>query len=130
MTNGTQQRLNEASAGLFYLSESDYPFEVVSLEAAINVEDALRTLLEKRNETPVKIESLEQFLRNMTTLHPSASSEQQNTVQRYIHLKQVLQEELQDVAVYLLGEIEIDAFILGRTGEGSYAGLRTKVIQT
>jgi hypothetical protein len=124
------QRIKDASAGLFYLSESDYPFEVVSLEAAINLEDALHILLEKRNESPIKIESLEQFLSNMTTHHSSASPEQQHTAHRFINLQQVLQEELQDVAVYLLGEVEIDAFILGRAGDRSYAGLRTKVIQT
>jgi hypothetical protein len=39
-------------------------------------------------------------------------------------------EELQDVAVYLLEEIEVDAFILSRTGEGSYASLRPIVKQT
>jgi hypothetical protein len=124
------QRIKDASAGLYYLSESDYPFEALSFDAPANLEDTLQGLSSKGAATLVKAVTLEQFFRNMTTLHPNSSHEQQHSAQRFQHLQQVLQEKLKDVAVYLLGEIDIDAFILGRTGEGSYAGLRTKVIKT
>jgi hypothetical protein len=124
------QHIKEASFGLFYQSEGDYPFEPLSIDAAASLEDTLQALPEKEEQTPLKAVSLEQFFRNMTTPHPNASPEQQQTAQRFINLQQVLKEELRDVAVYLVGEIEVDAFILGRTHDGNYAGLRTKVIQT
>jgi hypothetical protein len=124
------QRIDEASAGLFYLSEGDYSLEVVYFNAATSLEDSLQTLAGNGEKAPLRVVKLEQFFRNMTSIPPNASPEQQHTAQRFLHLQQVLKEELQEVTVYLLGEIEVDAFILGRTGEGSYAGLRTKVIQT
>jgi hypothetical protein len=66
----------------------------------------------------------------MTKINLNSNPEQQLIAQRFQYLQQVLKEELQEVAVYMLGEVEMDAFIIGRTSEGSYAGLRTKVIQT
>jgi hypothetical protein len=124
------QRLEETSLGLFYLSEGDYPFEVFSFDTAVSLEDSLHKLSGNGKKAPMRVVPLEQFFRNMTTPPLGSSPKEQQRAQRFLHLQQVLREDLQEVTVYLLGEIEVDAFILGKTSEGSYAGLRTKVIQT
>jgi hypothetical protein len=53
------QRLEEVSAGLFYLSESDYPFNVVSFEASANLEETLLALVGNGEKVPVRVVELE-----------------------------------------------------------------------
>ena len=70
------------------------------------------------------------FFRNQVKVPFDATGEQKETAERFRQLLQVLSEELSDIAVYRIGAIEIDAYILGRLKDGSYGGLKTKVIET
>ena len=113
------------------MSEGDYPFIVITLDGTPDVLiDKLLELAGKQKGTKVEVLTVDQFFRNMTRLSSNPSPEQEQTVKRFLTLQEVLQEELSEIEVYLVGEIEIDAFILGKSADGGYAGLRTKVIQT
>ena len=125
------ERIQVASAGLLYLSEGDYPFEVIALDAnPVSLEAQLRELAGKQKDASVEVVTLEWFFRNMVKLAANASLEQNGRAERFIRLQQVLQEELSEIAVYLIGEVEIAAFVIGRLSNGTFSGLRTKVIQT
>lgn len=125
------QRIMEASEGLLYRSESDYPFELVHLIApAASLEKELISL--STNVTDAKVEqvTLEHFFRNMVKVYPDASLEQKETAVKYQKLQAVLQEELAHVSVFRVSEVLVAAFILGKLQDGSYRGLRTKLVET
>lgn len=114
------QRIKKASEGLLYRSESDYPFEVVHLNASsTSLEQDLIKL--STNITDVKVEkvTLEHFIRNMVKVYPDASSEQEMMALKNKNLQDILQHELQDVSVYRIGKIQIDAFNCAYLNSGS-----------
>jgi hypothetical protein len=125
------QKIKDAASGLLYLSESDYPFEEVCLGgSSSSLEERLLALSGKAKSVQVEQITLEHFLRNMVKVYPGATPEQQQTAQRFQYLQQVLQEELTDINVYRIGNIQIDAFIIGKLKDGTYGGLRTKLVET
>ena len=131
MQNFILQTINKAAEGLFFISEGDNPFELIHI---IDVKDSLELqlilLTGKEKDTPVSIVSLEQFIQSQYKIYNGSSSEQEQNVHRLRNLEKVIKESLTDVIVYRIGKVQIDAFILGLLPDGSYGGLRTKIIET
>ncbi len=128
--NSDLQQIQGAAQGLFFLSESDHPFEIVQLKQQGSIENELSGLANKPAGTDIEKITLDYFLHNMTEINPDATSEQHDIAQRFNRLQDILKEKLSDIQVYRVGSIQIDAFIIGRLNDGTYAGLRTKLIET
>ena len=110
-----RDQLKRASAGLLVMSESDYPFEIIHWEGSTEITpEFLRSLTNEPAESRVEETSLEQFL----------SSGQ------FEHLERLLRQHLTDLKVYKVGKINIPVYIIGRSPEGSWLGLSTRVVQT
>lgn len=122
--------LKQASAGLQYTSESDYPFDVFSWQT--DTLTAEQVLIETKHpeNTPVQVWDLDKFFDQATEEKDWYGPEDKKTVARYKHLVHTLQTTLSDIQVYRVGEIELDVYIVGKTPEGSLAGLSTKVVET
>lgn len=43
---------------------------------------------------------------------------------------QALKDNLSDISVYRIGQINIDAYIIGQTQDGDLAGVVTKLVET
>ncbi len=95
-------RIHNAAKGLLYTSESDYPFLLVHYGSDFVRPANARTVY------------IDDFFKN----------------KELGHLKSVLQKELRDINVFRLGEIEIDAYVIGRLPNGDYAGVSTKLVET
>jgi hypothetical protein len=118
------QQINEAAQGLTYMSESDYPFEIVHIkDISLSIEKELLQLVQQPTDTSIEKISLDYLFRNMTKGNTEIAK-------RFVQLQNLLKEKLKNVEVYRIGAIEIDAFIIGKLEDGTYAGLRTKVIET
>jgi hypothetical protein len=87
-------RLKDAFAGLLYLSESEYPFEVISFNASTGLEERLQAESSRGKTIAVRVVTLEQFFRNMTKVPSGSTPELQHTAQQFQQLQQVLKEEL------------------------------------
>jgi hypothetical protein len=98
-------RIHNAAKGLQYMSESDYPFEVIVMDA----EDPAIT------SESVDLVDIEDFFKNKPEL---------------AGLQEVLTKELQDVQVYRNGLTEVDAYVVGRLANGDLGGVKTKLIET
>lgn len=124
------EQLNELSSGLYFLSESEYPFEMVnfgSLPANSDVPSLLRQrLISMSPDTKLEVEDLAYFFRN----HTDADLVDEQTAQRFLQLQTFMMQHLQDIKVYRVGERRITVLILGKTASGDYAGLKTVVIET
>lgn len=125
------QTIKNAADGLQYLSESDYPFEVVELLSSSQpVEQQLLNLLHQPPTTAIEKQTLSYCFRNMTATTGDAPALQQQTAARFTNLQTVLEEKLKNVTVYRIGHIQVEIFIIGQLQDGTYAGLRTKAIET
>ena len=123
--------LTQASDGLLFMSESDYPFETVRWPEQAELTPAnLRRLTNHEADAPIATESIADFFRAAAAEPDWKSAAQLATARRYQALMRFLQENLADVRVYRLGRISIAVYIIGRSPDGNWLGLRTRVIET
>jgi glucose dehydrogenase len=56
--------------------------------------------------------------------------EERETVKRFQNLVSILKQNLSQLQVYRVGNINIDAYIVGVTPSGDWTGLSTKLVET
>jgi hypothetical protein len=128
-----QNLLEKSTTGLLFMSETDAPFEYFAggkAESGDSAKNFLKKHLNLDDETPVKAVSLEKFFKNAATEQDWHEEEEKATVKKFQELEQTLKEKLTDIEVVRVGETEIDAYILGKTESGEWAGLKTKLVET
>ncbi|GAA4337313.1 nuclease A inhibitor family protein [Flaviaesturariibacter amylovorans] len=124
-------RLQEAAQGLLYLSETDAPLLAFELDGTgVAPEAALPALSDAPAGTPPERVELTHFFRNQVRAEEGGGPELSHRAGRFRSLQQQLEKTLAGVAVYRLGSVQVDAFILGRLPDGTVGGLRTKLVET
>jgi hypothetical protein len=129
MTQSLTEELTTLTQDLLWMSESDYPLEVVSYHCS-NITP--EQLLEQNNlpsDTPVETLTIERFFALALREESWYNEEERETRNRYQQLFDFLNDRLNDLIVYRLGEVKIDVYILG-TVEDKTVGLKTTVVET
>lgn len=129
MTQSLTEKLTTLTQDLLWMSESDYPWEVVSYNCS-NITP--EKLLEQSNlpaDTPIETVTIERFFAPALREQSWYNEEELETRNRYQQLFNFLTEQLNDLRVYRLAEVEIDVYVLG-TVEDKTVGLKTTVIET
>ncbi|MBN3909844.1 MAG: nuclease A inhibitor family protein [Nostoc sp. NMS1] len=130
MSGEIVEKLKEASTGLLMMSESDYPFEVVLWEGAAPATQEKILQLTGSQNLPVEVVDLDYLFRNCAFEQEWHDELQKKDVKRFQTLVQTLKDNLSDISVYRVGQINIDAYIIGQTQNGDLAGLVTKLVET
>ena len=125
------QELTEAVAGLWFMSESDYPFAVFRWDESVEITPQfLRQISGERPDAPVVVKSLEEFFGSAMPEAAWKVDEELASARRDKSLKQTLEENLADLRVYKVGEINMPVFIVGKSDTGSWIGLSTRAVET
>ena len=127
-----ETELKQAINGLLMMSESDEPFEFFYDEQHTGNElneETVRKLAGMPAQYPLEVVELDYFFRNMTAA-AEPGEEAEARAARFRKLQNILQELLQDVKAYRIGETRITVYILGRTTQNEIAGLKTVVVET
>ena len=74
--------------------------------------------------------SVDEFFAIATAEEDWDDEEERETVQRFQNLVSTLKQNLSQLQVYRVGSVNIDAYIVGVTPDGDYAGLATKLVET
>lgn len=124
--------LHEATRGLLFMSESDYPFEVVRYEGSEEEmsPEHLRRVAGQEATVPVGEQSVADFFRVAAGEQEWKDEAQILLARKYQRLLKMLEENLKDVRVYRVGAVNIGVYILGRSEEGNWLGLSTRVVET
>jgi hypothetical protein len=110
------EELKTATAGLFVMSESDYPFEIIRWDGQIAITpEYLRSIAGGPADCPIEETDLDTFFRPNGMFRAVVAS---------------IKDSLSDVRVYKVGTINIPVFIVGRNPEGNWLGLSTRLVQT
>jgi len=80
--------------------------------------------------TPVKVVSVDDFFAHATQEEDWHDEEEREMVQRFQNLVSILKQNLSQLQVYRVGNINIDAYIVGVTPRGDWMGLSTKLVET
>ncbi|MEB3342831.1 nuclease A inhibitor family protein [Okeania sp.] len=127
------KRLDKATKGLEWMSESDYPFEAFIWEFGEKIlldNEAVLKITKHPLDTPIKVIEFERFFQGVITYENWDDAEDIDIVKRYQELVRIMKEYLSNLKVYKVGEIEIHVYIVGKTNTGDYAGLATISIET
>jgi hypothetical protein len=132
MQSDVQKSLKEATEGLLYSSESDAPFEVVSwdVEEATITPERVPSLVGLKADTPVEETKLDDFFEDLVKDESWHDEADRKTIERYRSLQDIMVKQLSDVRVFRVGDVEIDIFIMGRTDQGTWEGIKTKAVET
>jgi hypothetical protein len=115
------EALRKTSEGLLFISESEAELEpfLWSDGGELN-EDTLPQRLGTEEGTPVETTTLDKFFR-------AVSKEDKPAFDR---LAGVLHQHLSNLRVFKVGETEKEVYIVGKTTDGVWAGLKTTVVET
>ena len=126
-----EKELNQAVDGLLMKSDIEAPFEFFYRELENGEEFSPKKVTEWTGEATgmeVKTRELDEFFQEMGGISADIRNKGESNENRAQMLKSKLNELLEDVKVYMITEIGSQVFILGKTENGDYAGLRTMVV--
>jgi hypothetical protein len=125
------EELGQATTGLLFMSEADYPFQTFIWKEKPDVTpEYLREQAGKPVDATLREVTVKDFFRAATSEAEWKNAEALALAKRYQALVKWLEENLSDLKVYRVGDIDIMVFILGRSAEGSLIGISTRVIET
>ena len=131
MPASIEQALGEAAKGLYFRSETDEPFAAFHWpEHDTLTAEKVRGLGGHPADAKVRETPPEKLFAALTAEHAWHGPAEKQVVQKYRRLFDVLRNRLSELKVFRIGEIEITLYIVGRTPEGTWAGLKTWSVET
>lgn len=124
------QTIGDATKGLLFPSESDFPIEAFEYGENEPTLDDVRERLGADVNANVEDTTIPYLFEGLTTAPDEASDNEKASATRFAKLVEVLETELADVRVYRVGAVDIDVVVLGRHESGSWLGVKTKVVET
>lgn len=124
--------LRNASKGLTYESETDAPFEAFAWEKPgnkLSKQEVLRRA-GQAGARPVRELSVDDFFQDLTEDQDWHGKEEKAAVKKYQNLVKVIREQLTDAKVFKIGGPRVAVYIVGKTKEGDWAGLKTTAVET
>ena len=122
--------LTEKSKGLYWMSESDYPFTAFKWDVAELDNESVLELTSHSESTAISTITLEEMMSNAVTINDPNNQTEVETATKYMELVSFIKDKLSDVIVYRVGEVEVDVYIVGRNGINGYVGLSTVSVET
>jgi hypothetical protein len=139
--------LEVAVDGVYYLSESDYPWTVfaiadVTAVTELNVKDVIADVYVPHGDPPladraVEVRTLAQLMDPLTVMQDWWGPDEVKRAEDYQAIRDVLEGQLTNVQVFRLGEEfggilmgAIDLFVIGETTDGDLVGMFTIAVET
>ncbi len=126
--------LQEATGDLLMMSESDYPFEVIRWDSSGGSEqlspEYLRRMAGVDASAPLAETNLETFFRVAAGEQEWKSEADLVVAKKYQRLMRLLTDNLTEIKVYRVGDINILVYVVGRSAEGNWLGVSTRVVET
>lgn len=125
-----QRLLLNATEGILYPSESDYPFSYFLFPqvSSLPSPQSFAALTGQRSQIVTQV-NFDEFFRQRTRFYPGMSQQQILTARRFRVLEATLRSNYRQLTVYRVGQIQINVYIAGVNGCG-LTGLQTVSIET
>ncbi|MEO1132770.1 MAG: nuclease A inhibitor family protein [Cyanobacteria bacterium J06639_1] len=126
-----RDRLRAATEGLLWPSETDAPVAAFEWERQDEIAPAtLLHILDRSSDTPIARLSVEQFFKRVTRDRDGYDDIEKARVRQFQALEMLLADTLRDPQGFRVGQTDIDAFVIGKTSAGHWAGIRTRIVET
>jgi len=124
------EELREATRGLLFMSESDYPLEVFKWTTGEPTREFLRKLAGKDSSSEVETQGAREFFRASASEPDWKGESELATARKFQTLLRLLETALTDLRVYRVGSIDINVYVAGRAPSGYWLGVSTRVVET
>ena len=124
------EELREATRGLTFMSESDYPFEVFRWDVGEPTPEFLRGLTGEAADAPIETRSVADFFRVAASQAVWKSEGQLAVAHSFQPLQRLLEQNLTELKVFRVGAINIPVYVAGRGASGNWLGVSTRVVET
>jgi hypothetical protein len=126
-----RSRIEKACEGLTYMSETDSDVTPIfgKKVSRLTSEEILSAIGVSAN-TDVEIASAKEFFTRLTSHKEWFTEKQKKNADGFGALKNILEEELDDLKVYRVGKIQIEIYVLGVDKDKKVAGVRMNAIET
>jgi Nuclease A inhibitor-like protein len=111
-------QLKQNTDGLYFMSESDYPFETLNWGQREISDDFLRGQPGEEAGANVEQQSFDDFYQKYAPRH------------NYGPVLDALRNNLTDLRVYRVGRVNIGVYLVGKSEEGNWLGLSTRSVET
>lgn len=123
-----ENELRAACAGLLYQSETDAPIEpIVAAEGTV---DELIAAIREKGGGSIKRTSASDFFANSTIERNWHDAARKKSVKRFTKLKDLLEQNLNEMVCLRVGRVQIDIFVVGTDKAGRLIGIRTYAVET
>lgn len=126
-----QERIKNASEGLYYISETDaeiLPFTGLKAES-VTKEEVLRQT-NNQSDAPVEEREFSEIFARLTKIQDWFGDEENAMAEKFSALKDLLEKNLRDLKVFKIGRIDIDIYFVGLDAENNLTGIQTKATET
>ena len=129
--NDLLERIKAASAGLYYISETDAeitPFTGGQIEDTSK--EAILKQIKGAADSPVEERDFTDFFTRFTKIEDWFEEEEKETAGKFSQLKELLEKNLRDLKVFKIGKIQLDVYVVGLDAENHLTGIKTKAVET
>ncbi len=125
------EHIKNAAEGLYYISETDAeiaPFigqtsQAVTTEKLLEqTGDAADSAVEQRDFTD--------FFSRLTKIQDWFGDEEKANAQKFVRLKEVLENNLRELKVFKVGKIRLNIYVVGLDENDKLLGIKTKAVET
>ena len=127
-----RRELERLTDGLTFMSESDFPLDVVLWRGPGGPPTAARLAFLTGVPHPgsVQVTSVEDFFRAATRLPAASDAEEEAVARRYRQLASFLEHRLTGARAFRFGRSTIRAYVVGTASNGDWLGIATTVVAT
>lgn len=125
--------LSEKLEGMLYPSETDSPIDVFVWDCSEQGAFTLNTLLGYygfSDDTNVSEVPAEEFFEGLTEIYEWHTNEEVDHANRFKEVRDLFFANVTNPKHYWVGEHTVHVFLVGRTCDGNYIGLRTYIVET
>jgi hypothetical protein len=129
--NKFSEQVRRLAEGLLYISETDagiVPFDGNRAEAV--TKDEILRQTEQPAETPVEERSFDEIFFRLTKIQDWFGDEEKETAQKFLGLKNFLEQNLKDLKVFKVGHIQLKIYFVGLDSDGNLKGIQTEAVET
>jgi hypothetical protein len=125
------EKLEAATKDLLYTSETDAPLTPFFWATADDELTTAHLLVQAQlpAASPVQAQTLHEFFEPVASAEEWMNDDEKAEAKRFQDLRKILEDNLQNISVFRIGETSMDVFVVGKT-EGGFAGVKTKVVET
>ena len=124
-------QLETLTSNLLFVSESDFPLNVIQLGKVAELNAAeLLSAVGKSPTLSVERVTVDDFFGYAAQEQSFHTAAERAGAQRYRALLELFNTALESARVFRVGSIDIDAYAVGKSADGEWLGVATKLVET